>query len=246
MLKKLVKGIQDAIKGRPFGKKLDKEECLQQYLGHGYLAVNTFLWRTEASDQGDYKNLRQTISNVVGVSELMDRSESSRVLYRGTNASLLVDDISKIEEGMMIPFRGFTSTSTKLDIANYFTENNPRALDDVRPVVFQINVDKGRSCFEDQDAKTGEGESEVILPPAIYEVRRVTQQQNGIPIIEVDQRELLDVEDLIMDGLDYIKENINEVPKISASQIEEVRAKVKSYYNHREAQKQQGENLTRG
>ena len=229
MFKKIVKTFQNLFGG---GNLLDNNfisnSGSDSYVDHGYLGVNNFLWKQE-EHYGGFNGLEDTIKTIIGVTENMELTKDSMVLYRGTN-SMLFPEIEKAESGMLIPFRGITSTATEFDIAQYFTQNNPRALSEVKPLIFKINIDKNKPHYKIDDDS---GEKEVILPPAIYEVVSITDK-NGAKVVEINQKELLDMENLILEGLDHINENIEDFNKIKPQHVENLRKRVLNFYNHLE------------
>ena len=228
MLKNLIKTFQNLFNQ---GNLLDKKTNpgSHSYVDHGYLGVNNFLWRQKES-YGGFEGLEDTIKTIIGITENMELTENSMTLYRGTNA-VLFPELENAESGTLVPLRGITSTATDFKMANYFTENNPRALSEVKPLIFKINVDKNKPHYKVDNIS--EGEKEVILPPAIYEIASVSNI-NGVKVVEMNQKELLDIENLILDGLHHINENIEDYNKIKAHHIENLRKRVLNFYNHME------------
>lgn len=228
MFKKIINAVQNLLSGKDLYSGKYSMDGSSSYIDHGYIGVNNFLWKQE-EHYGGFKGLEDTIKDIIGITENMNLTDKKLTLYRGTN-EMLFPGIENVEKGIIIPFRGITSTSTDLEMANYFTQNNPRALEQVKPLIFKINVDKNKPHL--QVGNLNEDEKEIILPPSLYEVVDVTTLDNGVKVVEINQKELLDVKDLMIEGLTHIEENIDSYDNIKPNHIQNLKTRVEKFYSH--------------
>lgn len=205
--------------------------ALLEYTGEGYEQMNDLLWGIKPPF---YNSVFQTVKDIVEITESMQtRDISDNVVYRGTQLDLY-PDLRNIQVGMKLPLKGLTSTSLDRTTAEFFSDN---AKNDRTPLIFKIHIDSNTPFIRpDFNSPIYHIEKEVLLPPAIYEVVGVTPSKGADNPTEVELRmkELIDIRDLLIDGLDYILDNDPlETHHIEPHRVMEIKDKVDFFYTQK-------------
>ena len=185
------------------------------------------------------------VKNAIELSKTMQPRKKGITTYRGADSGNFKDIINLSEQeivGQEIPIRAFSSSSTSKDVAGRFSRENSSSKNAQR-LILQFDIERGRHSYDvkygfDNVSRQIAHEKETILPPAVYEIvgaRRVQSFEgyNGnYLILQMRQKELLDIKDLINMNLDALQVNIEEENEkgnhfnLTTQDIEEVRAKI--------------------
>lgn len=150
--------------------------------------------------------LENIVSDILNIVKDMKPMEKDTTLYRGTfdHYYPMLDDAIV---GETINLRGITSTSTSQEVANIFADNYEGSSNQ-GSLLFKINAPKGMPSL---NVKTElYDEDEVILHPAKYMITDIETHKlkNGqIRIVSLTPTELLDIKELVLNGLEQAKKN---------------------------------------
>ena len=186
------------------------EDSLLWYQQGGFARLNAFLWQRDLNSDNvnrkflqDMTLLKGVAKDAINLSSIIGTSPSELTLFRGDNDSHF--DMSEFKKGATISFKGFSSTSSSINVAkNFATTDSPNTTS----IIFDIKVPKGGKFLAIQNAEFSY-EKETLLPPCNYEVLDVSRTQNGSYYIVMEQKEMLDIHTLIDEGLDNVKSSIN-------------------------------------
>ncbi len=198
-----------------------------RYLNSSYTRINRFLnckpgvnyldpnendWDKEAFgyDKGDSNfPLENIVSDILNITKDMKPLGTPQTLYRGTfdhYYPMLDSDIV----GETISLNGITSTSISQCVADIFA-NNYENSSNQNSLIFKINAPSNMPGIR---VKTDLfDEDEIILHPAKYRIDKIETKKLKncqIRIVTMTPTELLDVKQLILEGLDQANKNHNE------------------------------------
>lgn len=217
------------------------EESLDRYVAEDYVAINSLLWHKEEYF-GGIEGLERIVKDIIEITDNMscDPSAKSATVYRGTKLDHY-PDLLNIKKGMTLPLKALTSTSLEYATAEIFTENNNDGFLRSNPLIFTIKID-GKTPFI-RPTTLGtlyEIEQEIILPPAEYEVIDIKPGTGKYSYTEVEMKlkKPLDIQQLIIDGLDYLIDNDPmDTHGIFTEDIVRLKNKVNNYYKKKRSQK---------
>ena len=193
--------------------------------------INDLMWGNDV-DYWDNKErtssfrLKETIADAITIQSLMKPVEEERIVYRGTSSEHFPGLLENTTEGIIIPFLGFASTSDSYGVARSFSGNSENK--EAKKIVFRVKLEKGRSAYKISNAEFG-AEQETIIPPALYEVTGSTIDESGVYVIDIEQRTLLDVKDILLNGLDHMQSNL-KTRNISPKTIKTLKRQIEEYY----------------
>lgn len=201
---------------------------ITRYLRTTFVPINKFLnceWEKNYLDPNDASYDKKTfgfekgtsnfpleniISDIFNIVKDMSPLENPTTLYRGTFDHYF-PELDDALIGETLSLKGITSTSTNTDVAEYFanifdgTEWNGS-------LIFKVNAPKGMPCIRVNTALFSE--DEVILHPAEYEIVAIEScgsSKNNFRIVTLEPRQLLDIKQIVLDGLEQAKENCEEL-----------------------------------
>lgn len=197
-----------------------------RYAIEGYIKINNFLWQSDCSYADD--ELEEIVKDIIEISTQMSTFQEDTVLYRGTKVNLF-PELKHLKQGMEIDLNGITSTSYNRKTALSFTENNCEDFDIIDPLIFKIKVEQGGLYTRPPRLKEiYEIENEFILHPAKYLVTKIITRNDNTTIVELTQKELLDIHTQIINGLNFVLNNPRS--DIHPTQVELLKNKVNYYF----------------
>lgn len=216
-------------------------DSLVRYTGEDYRAINALLWHKEEF-LGGIEGLEQAVKDVIEITDNMSCTPQANdtFVYRGTKIDHY-PELLGLKKGMTLPLNGITSTSLDYETAEFFTENNNVAFERSSPLIFKIKLDDKTPFSRPTSLSTlCEIEQEVILPPAEYEIVSVTPSKSKYSATEVEMKptKTLDIQKLIIDGLDYLIDNDPmKTHDIFTEDIIKLKKKVNNYYKKKRREK---------
>lgn len=153
--------------------------------------------------------LENIISDIFNIVQDMSPLENPTTLYRGTFEHYF-PELDNVLIGQMLSLKGITSTSTNLDVAEYFA-NIFDYTDWNGSLLFKIIAPQGLPCIKVNTSLFSE--DEVILHPAEYEIVDIEHCGSSkchFQIVTLIPRQLLDIKQIVLDGLEQAKENCEE------------------------------------
>ncbi len=153
--------------------------------------------------------LENIISDIFNIVQDMSPLENPTTLYRGT-FDHFYPELDKALIGQTISLKGITSTSTNLDVAEYFA-NIFDNTDYNGSLLFKINAPKGMPCIKVNTELFSE--DEFILHPAEYKIVDIEQCGSSkcyFQIVTLEPCQLLDIKQIVLDGLAQAKENCED------------------------------------
>lgn len=204
------------------GKKVDKNISLEDYGENSikyytskttYVDINNFMHQREFFYSPDF-TIKDIVGNIYGLAKSMKPVEKDITVFRGASDKHfrgLLDNVT----GTELPLRSFTSATTRYGIADYYARfMRGRMVEDVTPIVFEIDVPKGTPCFvcgvEDTDFQE---EKEIILPPALYSIVNIRDKRksHGVMAVELKMLNPLNIKEVVLDALEFNKRNVNSM-----------------------------------
>ena len=152
--KRAIKG-KDAHKEAQFKEKLTQKETLSlySYTGNSYTRINRQLRGKE--EKSSY--IQEIISNM---DKAMKKASTTAdiITYRGLSKK----SFEKLEIGAVIKDKGFTSTTTKTNIAKMFASSSA-AKSSSEPIVMEIKIPKGSRAVSLSRYTTHKNEDEILI-----------------------------------------------------------------------------------
>lgn len=173
----------------------------------GYLWINKLLNRVSC-DYEDSSNFEKTVEAICNMSGSFEPLKTKRVVYRGTKDRHLTN-ILDMTFGDTIELKGFTSASDNSVIADFYARYMRAGIDGTNPIIFTIDMPRGFPCRNVCKSETNYNEWEMVFPPARYMIKDVRRKKSGELNVKLTPVELLDLKSLLLDGLEFVGDNVN-------------------------------------
>ena len=208
-------------------------DSIRLYQQGKYDVLNAFLWgkrlKSNTYMSRSLQNinvLKEVAKDTINLSSIMQTAPCNVTLYRGDNDSHFA--IESIKKGSTILLKGFTSTSESLNVAQSFATSDKK---NTSGIIFEIRVPNGGKLLKLENAEFS-FEQETLLPPAKYDVLDVYQMDDGKYCIIIEQKEILNISNLLDDGLTNISKQLPLLALHKKVQISHLKNSISRYMDN--------------